>query len=40
VRIDVTLAGRTESRDLPVRHVDGVWLVDIAGAEGGGVGAG
>jgi hypothetical protein len=38
VRIDVTLAGRTESRELPVQLVDGVWLVDIAGAEGGGAG--
>jgi hypothetical protein len=39
VRVDVSLAGQTESRELPVRHVDGEWLVDLAGADRGGFGA-
>jgi hypothetical protein len=35
VRIDLTLAGQTETPELPVQLVDGVWLIDLAGAEGG-----
>jgi hypothetical protein len=40
VRVDVTLGGRTETRELPVQLVDGVWLVDIADADRGGPGGG
>jgi hypothetical protein len=38
VRVDLTLAGQPESLQLPVEHVDGVWLVDVANADASGPG--